>query len=195
MVNAIYWRNIISNSLKISKWGRDLSWSHATYYRNCENICQVIISGVYLVWNMFRPYVDEPICDSPFTFRFEFRWRTINIKEIFIDQFANMSNPCCEAWLMQFSHFIIHLHDNTIIRHMMKTIDIAHSRHNAVYTRWQDSTFPIYHINHNIASSSFHIENTSTETQYHFINHRSSVLNCCDPKRHRRISIWILLLN
>ena len=62
---------------------------------------------------------------------------------------------------MQFSPLIIHVLDNTIIRHMMKTIDIAHSRHIAVYTGWQDSTLPIYH---NIASSSFHIENTSTET-------------------------------
>ena len=59
------------------------------------------------------------------------------------------------------------------IRHMMKTINIAHSRHVAVYIRWKDSTFPIYHSN---ASSSFHIKNTSTETQHDFINHRCSVL-------------------
>ena len=44
------------------------------------------------------------------------------------------------------------------IRHMMKTIYIAHTRHVAVYIRWKDSTFPIYHSN---ASSSFHIKNTS----------------------------------
>ena len=74
---------------------------------------------------------------------------------------------------MQFSQLIIHLLDNTIIRHMMKTIDKAHSRHIAVYTGWQDSTLPIHH---NIASSSFHIENTSAETQHDFINHRCSVL-------------------
>ena len=85
------------------------------------------------VLSLFCPHIDEPIPDSPFTFRFEFRWWTINIKKICIDHFANMSNPCHEACLMQFSQLIIHLLDNTIIRRMMKTIDIAHSRHTAVY--------------------------------------------------------------
>ena len=34
------------------------------------------------VLNLFRPYIDKPICDSPFTLRFEFCGWTINIKKI-----------------------------------------------------------------------------------------------------------------
>ena len=51
------------------------------------------------VLNLFCPYIDEPIRDSHFTFRFEFRSWTINIKKICIDHFANMTNPCREAQL------------------------------------------------------------------------------------------------
>ena len=52
------------------------------------------------VLNLFCPHIDEPIPDSHLTFRFEFRWWTINIKKICIDHFANISNPCREAYLM-----------------------------------------------------------------------------------------------
>ena len=88
------------------------------------------------VLNLFRPYIDNSFRDNrPFTFRFEFRRWTINIKKICIDKFANISNPCREDLLMEFSQLIIHLFDIIIIIIIMKTIDIAHSRHTAVYTR------------------------------------------------------------
>ena len=142
------------------------------------------------VLNLLCPYIDEPFRENPFAFRFELRWWTINIKKICIDQFANMSNPCREVQPVHFSQLIIHWLDNSIIRHTMKTIDIARSRHTTVYTRWQDSTFLIYH---NIASSSFHIANASTETLHDFISHQYSVL-FVTPKRHCRKSTKVLLL-
>ena len=49
------------------------------------------------VLNLFHPRVDEPICYTLFTFKFEFRGYIINIKVICIDQFADLSNPCFEA--------------------------------------------------------------------------------------------------